>query len=83
MISLIVTAWDRVAGGLRPAMLTDTTLNSIFSPTGRPFTLYWFFSTSSSLARTHSSPAGWVGAEDKRSNQGRAQLTDFTPHPGA
>lgn len=66
MISLIVTAWERVAGGLRPAMLTATTLNSIFSPTGRPFTLYWFFVTSSSLAFTHWSPEGRVRAEEEK-----------------
>lgn len=69
MISLIVTAWEVVAGGLRPAMLTATTLNSIFSPTGRPFTLYWFFPTSSSLACTHSSPEERVGAEEEEEEE--------------
>lgn len=56
MISLIVTAWGSVAGGLRPAMLTANTLNSSFSPTGRSFTLYWFLSRSSGFAWTQSSP---------------------------
>lgn len=34
-------------------MLTATTRNSIFSPTGRSFTLNWFLSTRSVLAATH------------------------------
>lgn len=73
MISLMVTAWGSVAGELRPAMFMATTLNSIFSPTGRSFTLYWLLSTSSWLACTHSSPEGERGA----GLRGRDQEVDW------
>lgn len=77
MISLMVTAWGRVAGGLRPAMLTATTLNSIFSPTGRSFTLYWVLSTRSWFACTHSSP------EEQEPVKGREGSQDGRPkRPG-
>lgn len=57
----MVTGWVRLAGGLRPAMLTATTRNSIFSPTGRSFTLNWFLSTRSLLATTH-----WSAKEEEQ-----------------
>lgn len=80
MISLIVTPWARVAGGLRPAMLTATTLNSIFSPAGRPFTLYWFFDTGSSLACTHWSPEGWDGSEEEAGVRRRSENQNQSQH---
>lgn len=43
-----------MAGALRPAIFTAITLNSIFSPVGRPRTIKLFLSTGSWLDWTHS-----------------------------
>lgn len=53
MISRMVTGCDSVAGGLRPAMFTATTLKLIFSPTGRPRTTNPCLSQISVFANTH------------------------------
>lgn len=52
IISRMVTGCDIVAGGLRPAMFTATTLKLIFSPTGRPRTTYPCLSQRSWFATT-------------------------------
>lgn len=54
MISRMVTGCESVAGGLRPAMFTATTLKLIFSPTGRPRTTNPCLSQTSLFATTHS-----------------------------
>lgn len=54
MISRMVTGCAIVAGVLRPAMFTATTLKLIFSPTGRPRTTNPCLSQSSWFATTHS-----------------------------
>lgn len=54
MISRMVTGCDSVAGALRPATFTATTLKLIFSPTGRPRTTNPCLSQSSLFAVTHS-----------------------------
>lgn len=53
-ISRMVTGCCNVAGGLRPATFTATTLKLIFSPTGRPRTTYHCLSHNSWFASTHS-----------------------------
>lgn len=54
-ISRMVTGWARVAGWLRPAMLTPTTRNVILAPVGRFLTVKPQRSTGSVLAGIHSS----------------------------
>ena len=54
-ISLMVTGWARVAGWLRPAMLTPTTRKVILAPVGRFLTVKPQRSTGSVLAGIHSS----------------------------
>lgn len=55
MISRIVTAWGRVAGGLGPATLYARTRNSIFSPVGRSRMITEVLSVRPSNAGIHSS----------------------------
>lgn len=59
-ISRMVTGWTRVAGSLRPAMLTATTRNKILAPVGKFLTVKPQRSTGSVLAETQSS-AGMEG----------------------
>lgn len=56
-ISRMVTGWGRVAGSLRPAMLTPTTLKMILAPVGRFLTVKPQRSTGWVLAGIHSSAA--------------------------
>lgn len=80
----MVTGWARLAGGLRPAMLTATARNSIFSPTGRPFTLNWFLSTGSWLAASHWSAGGESKRRTRCCSPSPSTETGTTPsHTGA
>lgn len=55
MISRMVTAWGRVAGGLGPAILYARTRNCNLSPVGRSRMITEFLSVRPSNAGIHSS----------------------------